>query len=105
MATKGDVKSRLKPIVLEILQEECPWVFLQDEPGDDKMFQDDKLYSTKELAEILRISPKTIHNRLKANSDGENTSIFANLPSRLVGRTRMFEGRDLNEWWENTGQQ
>lgn len=101
MTTKEQAKARITPIVMEILEEQCPWVFLQDEkePRDGKMFQDDHLYSTKELAGKLGVTVKTLHNRMNRKTD--NDSIFKGLPSRMIGRTRMYEGRDLNAWWDS----
>lgn len=101
MATRKQVKERLAPIVMEILEEQCPWIFLEDGSStkSSSMFQPDKLYTTKELAEQLGLSVKTMHNRMhQAKTD--DGSVFKGLPSRIIGRTRVYEGRDLNEWWD-----
>lgn len=96
------VKEKLTPIILEVLQEHCPWAMIPSEEGsDDRMFSENKLYTTQELADKLGIQAKTLHNRLNAARKGKKDALLDGLSSRIVGRNRVFEGRDLNAWWES----
>ena len=99
-----DAKRRLAPLVLEILHEYVPWVLIPDKTAarDRMMFDDEKLYSTRELARKLGISEKTLHNRVhRAKAGEEPDSPFLGLVSRKLGRDRVYQGRDLNSWWES----
>lgn len=94
---------RLTPVVLDILKRECPWALIPDEKAarGQKMFEDGKLYSTKELAKKLGLSEKTLHNRFYNAKKNGSDSVFEGLVSRRLGRERVYEGRDLNAWWDS----
>jgi excisionase family DNA binding protein len=52
-----------------------------------------RLYSVKEAAMYLGISPRTIYNSM-----GKNSKQRFNVPFKRYGKKILFEGKDLDAW-------
>ena len=56
----------------------------------DKLFEDNKLYTPKEIAETLRITKETVYYYIKTGR----------LKAKRVGKSWRILGKDINEFIE-----